>query len=827
MPELISPESRVFHIGCECYVVYLGTQIDDIKPFLRIGNTRNLSDEILDVLSTTVVTDDHVGNPLLEILLAPRFHGRYLGDTGIVNTISRFFESFDLPTDDIIDYRRVEDGERRHMVWFYTSGNIHLRYDEKIIFDLHKREKEDRHFVYLYEEAKHNFLRNPLRYVRQDFSGHGIYLADGNCFWYEKGDFISFTPHPGIVAKLMSDGVDPDFITSIAYNLKEDELDSHDAAVFIGIVKRLRARRRQLKVITTYPAVQRKLKLLFPERRGLQSTLEIADVSGKRRTTFHNSIVSSSGEKLCIKRADLPDIAFAWEIEDGLTIDIDQGLIKYSSENLSKSFSILRGFPIEFKDHGAIPSQLSDKYITSMLSNIKEILSDEQYQALSTLEGYLKTLAKYDLVGDASINSVVKQNSDKPRDALQRFPRKDDGSAWFFLSNCHTILNLIIAQANEELRETLGQVANAVRRLMNRLSIPSPLLPFRGDLYLGESPALLWFATKKGFVVADIKAARDSAERITEAADLDESPWQEDLARLLALIRSLRRGGGGPLTEKQLAYLERAKKEAARKKSGRSSGFDEARSKPAKRYDKLEGTSAAPMMRRAAGTRSTSRSNWPWILLASALLLFGGAVLWDYTGNAPWGSIIQADGRANANIQSNSDELSQEPSDSTDEALIDSPSGVDEIDINVAPKTVEEIEAYLNVENRVTITEVDIHLAANEIAVLNGFRDLNYKVFTGEDPDWILPGNTLDLPNGSVYLIRNGDTIWFLAAREVRSDAQKRMEILDDSVRILEASDSDFESRTVALSNLREISEESKAAQVREMAREVLLSLRR
>jgi len=824
MSELISPESRVFHIGRECYVVYLGTQIDDIKPFLRIGNTREISDEVLEVLSTTVVTDDHVGNPLLEILLAPRFHGRYLGDTGIVDTISRFFESFNLPTDDIIDYRRVEDGERRHMVWFYTSGNIHLRYDDRIIFDLHKREKEDRHFIYLYEEAKHNFLRNPLRYVRRDFSGHGIYLADGNCFWYEKGDFISFTPHPGIVSKLMSDGVDPDFITSIAYDLKEDGLDSHDAAEFIGIVKRLRARRRQLRVITTYPAVQRKLKLLFPERRGLQSTLEIADVSGKRRTTFHNSIVSSNGDKLCIKRPDLPDIAFAREIENGLTIDIEQGLIKYNSGNLSESFSIPRGFPIEFKGQRGILSQLSDKYITLMLSNIKEIFSDEQYQALSTLESYLKTLTK-----DASINPMLKQDSDRSRDALRRFSTKADGSAWFFLSNCHTLLSLITTQPNEELSETVGQVANAVRRLMNRLSTPSPLLPFRGDLYLGEKPALLWFATKKGFVVADIKAARDSAERIVEAADLDESPWQEDLARLLALIRSLRRGGQGPLTEKQLAYLDQAKKETTRTKSGRSHGFDEAQSSSAKKYDKLEATPAASMTRGTAEARSTSRPKWPWILLASTLLLFGGALLWDYTGRAPWGSIIQADGRdmADAGIQSDSNDPSRELGNPTDEALVDSSSDVDKIDLDVAPRTVEEIEAYLNVENRVIITEVDIHLAANEIAVLNGFRDLDYRVFTGEDPDWILPGNTLDLPNGDVYSIRKNDTIWFLAAREVRSDAQERMEILDNSVSILEADDSDFESRTVALLNLREISEKSKAAQVREMAGEVLLSLRK
>ncbi|MCK5249362.1 MAG: hypothetical protein KAJ98_05315, partial [Spirochaetaceae bacterium] len=219
MSDSIVPESRIFRIGRECYIVYLGKELDDIRPFLRIGNARDIPDEVHDVLSTTVVTDDHVGNPLLEILIAPKFHGRYLGDTGVVATIRRFFKSFDLPTDDVTDYRKVKDGERRHMIWFYSSGNIHLRYDDHVIFDLYKREKEDRHFVRLYEEAKGEFLRNPLRYIRQDFSGQGVVLADGNAFWYEAGELLSFSAHPGFVAKLMRDGVDPDFISASAYNI--------------------------------------------------------------------------------------------------------------------------------------------------------------------------------------------------------------------------------------------------------------------------------------------------------------------------------------------------------------------------------------------------------------------------------------------------------------------------------------------------------------------------------------------------------------------------------------------------------------------------------
>ena len=102
MSDSIEPESRIFRIGRECYVVYLGRERDDVKPFLRIGSTWDIPDEVHEAVSTTVITDDHLGSPLLEILAARKFKGRYLGDTAVVETMERFFKSFNLPTDELM-----------------------------------------------------------------------------------------------------------------------------------------------------------------------------------------------------------------------------------------------------------------------------------------------------------------------------------------------------------------------------------------------------------------------------------------------------------------------------------------------------------------------------------------------------------------------------------------------------------------------------------------------------------------------------------------------------------------------------------------------------
>ena len=147
--------------------------------------------------------------------------------------------------------------------------------------------------------------------------------------------------------------------------------------------------------------------------------------------------------------------------------------------------------------------------------------------------------------------------------------------------------------------------------------------------------------------------------------------------------------------------------------------------------------------------------------------------------------------------------------------------GVD-VDPDVAPRTRDEVAVYLNVDGRIVITEADIHLAANDIAVLNGYMDLDYKVYTGDDPDWIYPGRTLRLPGTGDYVIRKGDTIWFLAAREVRVDVERSMAIYDNSLAVLENAASTASARTDATNALRDIAEGSKSAELRKMARNVL-----
>lgn len=94
------------------------------------------------------------------------------------------------------------------------------------------------------------------------------------------------------------------------------------------------------------------------------------------------------------------------------------------------------------------------------------------------------------------------------------------------------------------------------------------------------------------------------------------------------------------------------------------------------------------------------------------------------------------------------------------------------------PVNAEEVKAYLNVGDY-HISLVDIHLVSNRIAVDNNYRDLDYEVFDGADPDWIYPGNEIVLPDGSIHLVVRGDAIWYMAARYIRTTLDRDIPLFE------------------------------------------------
>ncbi len=75
----------------------------------------------------------------------------------------------------------------------------------------------------------------------------------------------------------------------------------------------------------------------------------------------------------------------------------------------------------------------------------------------------------------------------------------------------------------------------------------------------------------------------------------------------------------------------------------------------------------------------------------------------------------------------------------------------------------------------ITITDYDIWVYVNKVAVINGYKPLTYKKpKRWEDPDWVYPGRKLKLVDGTEIVVRRGDNMWNISKRKIIEDYIKK-----------------------------------------------------
>ena len=141
---------RVFRIDDECYIIYLGTGSDDIKPFLRIGNPKNIEDKITSNIYNIVITESYTGNPAYEpynLNISDLHSNRYVGENSTVDKLLKYLENYNINTENIPHFHDVKTSGHRAMLYMYDNGNLTLSYDKKMLFNLYNIEKKDQHFI--------------------------------------------------------------------------------------------------------------------------------------------------------------------------------------------------------------------------------------------------------------------------------------------------------------------------------------------------------------------------------------------------------------------------------------------------------------------------------------------------------------------------------------------------------------------------------------------------------------------------------------------------------------------------------------------------------
>jgi len=222
----------------------------------------------------------------------------------------------------------------------------------------------------------------------------------------------------------------------------------------------------------------------------------------------------------------------------------------------------------------------------------------------------------------------------------------------------------------------------------------------------------------------------------------------EELVKLYEEIQSLSLSERADILVKA-EKLEGTEKEKAIKSSIEGKEQETRLKKASTSKEKVELTTKAP--KEKLKTRELLLKNW-WIIALVGLLLILGSITFVFRD-----TIKETLTRWSLEIQQTSDEKK-----------------ISNI-LNKLEDTYEPELTKVQNELGITITDYDIWVYVNKVALINGYKPLTYKKpKKWENPDWIYPGMKLKLVDDTVITVRPGDNMWNISKRKLIEDYIKK-----------------------------------------------------
>ncbi|MFW5644121.1 MAG: hypothetical protein ACOCYQ_08835, partial [Alkalispirochaeta sp.] len=158
----------------------MGSEERGVRPFLRIGTSRFLPEQIKRHIGSVVITDHLTGDFTLEAdsLDARTHHGtRYVGTREVVNAIKGYVHDEKIPYQELEPVYEERPGEGGQVL-FFENGNIRIFLDGHRLFDLNERERHDRHRVFRLRRIDDIVTASRGSYRSRDFEGSGFVVDD-------------------------------------------------------------------------------------------------------------------------------------------------------------------------------------------------------------------------------------------------------------------------------------------------------------------------------------------------------------------------------------------------------------------------------------------------------------------------------------------------------------------------------------------------------------------------------------------------------------------------------------------------------------------------
>ena len=833
-----NPQSRVFHLDDECYVVYLGSHWEDYHPFLRIGTSSDLPSDLPPIISTIVVPDTLTGNPLDEascLVGDASTETHYVGDVKTVEIYKEFVGKEGMPVEAIEETDHEEEDGKRVLVYYYKDGNLKIKFRKNEILDLRRREKVDSHFVGRAQEAKNDYGKSPFKMPGGAYQGTGFLVADGTPYLAAKGELAALSLQTDYFFSLSAAGIDADRVRTVHIEKPTEAL--------IRLFKRSRGR-GAVRVSTTHPKDVQRVASLFAENTLPALDAKVLEGSGGS-FTFHGYSVSLAPNRFeaQLEGAEGPVVfgAHGKKSPGSLVVDPKAHSISYAGSSFSAP--LLDGVLYHLVTTLPTRTSVEADYLPEKNYPYRDLVSEGENTLLGQLQYYFN-----EVFAGRDPGKVLR--SIKGLEPVKALGRSGGG--------VHPVIQVLLhnyAEFARLVKTHEPQTAKAVDPIISVLeksridpsTVPS-YLPLVGDLVSAEGEHYLFYSLSARITSDRYAHAPVIAERILAQPVMDFEAERSRLAELIAGLATPEQ-----MDEARMRRIAESRKKQPPKKSEPVSDQKET---PAsgQASGKASGETAAGSTGTGGRGRSPRRRGGGWVVPAgiAALLLValflllltnvipnpwfaddpaavagvedGGSSREDEDGIESAGGSETGD--TGTDSQSAAEPGTAEPGDDPIASEADGTDGASERSDPTVPegwpqeslpalRALDQMPDVVISDDGVTgpggieITIMDIIRLVNRIAGDNGFDPMGEAEVRERDPDWIFPGSVFELPNRTRYTVVRGDTLWGITVRfmiaRLREDFSSYQELTEEYERESTAD----ERREQIASQLRRIASES------------------
>jgi len=835
-----NPVQRVFHIDHECYLIYLGSTHTEYRPFLRIGNSPKLPEEIKKYVSTVLVTDNYTGNPFLEhenVELPLNGETRFVGDPLRIERLKQFLNEKNLPVAEY-EYETVESPPQKgkSIVFFFKSGNLHVHHNGDELFNLRQREVEDHHFVYLAERISSFVKDNPLRYLSRVFNNPGFILVEQNLYLFHEGRLGIVHIPADFPWALSRAGIDPDLLQWCI----EDRFEE-------GILHKLK---RSV-------AIKKELRVASHRIEQLRSAINLFSGGG---TSLFAVEPDASG---CFHLQGFRFCGEAFSVEFPFSLGISFPITSIASEGnrvLQKALEE-KGLPVGVRIVGKVPY----RFFTTPLPSPGSLL-------LSYGIDLAKNCAEVGHVQEqdwwrglvSSLTQIQEQwKKSAPRlssfDVLEPLFKPDlslgetEEILPYLLWNLETICRLIdpAAMGRGSLSERLRKKARN-RTLFHLPEDRQGCIPLVGDCWILPNGGHLFYQVEGRLSPLKLLQAGRSLENLEKLrASLEKESFfvqeRERLSRFLEQLhqvppKRIRKPVASPSTAATQSATTETFQPPEPETSIRSSSVHPVPSTPSASTlaapevatkEKLQ-PQKTPLSARASEstpfegtskTRSTGIFHRRGGIYAVGVLVLGGIIvaLWQFGllpsvkgtmrgGSEPIEKTAQVEKQelsASREVSKELQDIGEQREKGVSATQKEGPPQIGHESGSAPSKETLEVREASPIPSRqqtstqaglgetkpsealpstytadipplgaIQITVLDVFYLVNEIADTNGYRRLDSPKDLRPDPNWIYPGNRFKLPDASTYVVKRGDTLWHITTRYIEEEVAKGIGIL-------------------------------------------------